>query len=209
MAYSLSSRIKYLRELRGWSQKKLADKTGLTRGYISVLELRETIHPRTDVLLKLAQAFDIPVEELYEAAGYEVEKKPVHLETHEELLEQLRLKLPTSVILYADFPEGQVPLEVLYLPHERFATGKPEAYVLTKGEYCPPLLHDDIVFVDKELTVEPGDTVLFIKDGKEMAGVLEEQNGEFLLVVGDKKFNKYDCEYAAVVIMFIRRLSYR
>ena len=71
------------------------------------------------------------------------------------------------------------------------------------------LLHDDIVFVDKELTVEPGDTVLFIKDGKEMAGVLEEQNGEFLLVVGDKKFNKYDCEYAAVVIMFIRRLSYR
>ena len=90
---TLGGKVRSLREARGWSQEQLARKSGLTRGHISVIELRGDTHPRTDVLLKLASAFNIPVEELYQAAGYIREAKvPYNSDkTPEQILEDLKL----------------------------------------------------------------------------------------------------------------------
>ena len=88
----LAKKLKTLREDRGWSQAKLAMLSGVTRSHISVIELGRIKNPRSDVLIKLAQAVKVPVGEFFAAAGYIGEAKSTYdyKETPEQVLENIK-----------------------------------------------------------------------------------------------------------------------
>jgi len=103
----VGAKIRQLREDREWSQTKLAMRSGVTRSYISLMELRDDTHPRTDVLMKLAGAFEVPLEEFYGAAGYvkEVDNLCLRDDTPQQIIERIKhelLKLERLIIAGGD-----------------------------------------------------------------------------------------------------------
>ena len=60
---ALGERIRELREERGWSQEEFADRCGLHRTAVGLLERAERI-PRLDTLMTLSKGFGIPVSDL-------------------------------------------------------------------------------------------------------------------------------------------------
>lgn len=63
-------KLKELRDKRGWSQPRLAEAAGMSRGYIGGIEsgIRGR-NPSRDVILRLAEALGESPYELLEAAG--------------------------------------------------------------------------------------------------------------------------------------------
>lgn len=57
----LAARLIKLREGKGWSQRQLAEKAGVSNGHVSHLELGRTRNPRPEELEKLAGALGVPV----------------------------------------------------------------------------------------------------------------------------------------------------
>jgi transcriptional regulator with XRE-family HTH domain len=72
----VGDRLKQIRELRGLSQGKIEERTGLLRCYISRVENGHTV-PSIETLEKFARALDMPLYQLL----YEGEKPPKSLET--------------------------------------------------------------------------------------------------------------------------------
>lgn len=60
----LSERLKELRKEKGWSQQKLAEKTRLSFNAVTKIEQGLAKHPTLKTLLKLADAFQISLDEL-------------------------------------------------------------------------------------------------------------------------------------------------
>jgi transcriptional regulator with XRE-family HTH domain len=60
---ALGERIRELREVRRWSQEEFADRCGLHRTAIGLLERAERI-PRLDTLLTVSKGFGITVSDL-------------------------------------------------------------------------------------------------------------------------------------------------
>lgn len=73
----VGERLKQFRELKGLSQGKIEERTGLLRSYISRVENGHTV-PFVGTLEKFARALDVP---LYQVL-YEREKPPKSLKTH-------------------------------------------------------------------------------------------------------------------------------
>lgn len=63
-------RVRTLREAKRWTQEDLSFNSGLSRSYISRLELGDIALPRNDKLGRLARALGTSNEDLLEAAGY-------------------------------------------------------------------------------------------------------------------------------------------
>lgn len=63
-------RVRTLREAKQWTQEDLSNHSGLSRSYISRLELGDIALPRNDKLGRLAHALGTSNEDLLEAAGY-------------------------------------------------------------------------------------------------------------------------------------------
>ena len=63
--YNLGSRVKTLRENRGWSQEKLATKVGVTTAYLGDIE-RNTKNPTFHVITHIAQAFCMSLAEFFD-----------------------------------------------------------------------------------------------------------------------------------------------
>ncbi len=62
----LYKQIKKLRKEKNWSQQKLAEKTGLSYNAITKLEQNIAQHPTVQTVSKLADAFEISIDELLE-----------------------------------------------------------------------------------------------------------------------------------------------
>ena len=60
----LAKRLKELRKERNWTQQKLAEKAGLSFNAITKIEQGAAKHPTLRTLLKLADAFEISLDEL-------------------------------------------------------------------------------------------------------------------------------------------------
>ena len=60
----LSKRLKELRKEKGWSQQKLAEKTGLSFNAITKIEQSLAKHPTLKTLVKIADVFKISLDEL-------------------------------------------------------------------------------------------------------------------------------------------------
>ena len=57
--------LKRLRTERGWTQAQLAQRAGLTQGYVAKIERAENApDPALSVVLKLARALDVSIGEL-------------------------------------------------------------------------------------------------------------------------------------------------
>lgn len=61
----LSMKLKQLREARGWTQEQLAEKAGVSRAYVSRLEIGRH-DPPLSMLEKLAKALKVKVGKLLE-----------------------------------------------------------------------------------------------------------------------------------------------
>jgi len=64
MAERLQNRIREERDKRGWTQAELAARIGVSRKTINTVE-NGVFVPSTMIALKLAQALNVPVEELF------------------------------------------------------------------------------------------------------------------------------------------------
>jgi len=60
----LSKRLKELRNERNWTQQKLAEKAGLSFNAVTKIEQGAAKHPTLKTLLKLAEVFEIGLDEL-------------------------------------------------------------------------------------------------------------------------------------------------
>lgn len=60
----VAKRLKELRKERNWTQQKLAEKAGLSFNAITKIEQGAAKHPTLRTLLKLADAFEISLDEL-------------------------------------------------------------------------------------------------------------------------------------------------
>lgn len=60
----LEQRIKRLRKKSGWSQQKLAEKAGLSYTVITKIEQGVAKRPSIQTMVKLADAFQIGLDEL-------------------------------------------------------------------------------------------------------------------------------------------------
>jgi transcriptional regulator with XRE-family HTH domain len=67
---SLANRLKELRRALGWTQQDLSRASGLTRSYISRLEMGDIALPSSEKLRSLAQALGTTPDDLLQAAGY-------------------------------------------------------------------------------------------------------------------------------------------
>lgn len=92
---TLGQKIRELRAERGWTQLELAKHSGLDRGYIANLEIDNVNKPAAEVFLKLAHAFNIRPEELYQAAGYieEIKTSSKNDESADQILNDIKLNV--------------------------------------------------------------------------------------------------------------------
>ena len=60
----LAERIKKFRKQKGWSQQKLAEKTGLSFNAITKIEQGLAKHPTLKTLIKLADVFGMSIDAL-------------------------------------------------------------------------------------------------------------------------------------------------
>ena len=60
----LSEKIKSLRKKRGWTQQELAQYTGLSFNVITKIEQGVIQYPNLRTLIKIADAFNISIDEL-------------------------------------------------------------------------------------------------------------------------------------------------
>ena len=60
----LSKRVKELRKRKGWSQQKLAEKASLAFNTITKIEQGLAEHPNLKTILKLADVFEVSLDEL-------------------------------------------------------------------------------------------------------------------------------------------------
>jgi transcriptional regulator with XRE-family HTH domain len=212
---TLARKLKDLRAERNWTQLELAKRSGLDRGYIANLEGSKSIQrPSADAFLKLARAFNIKPEELYQAAGYIKETKiPYHPETPEEILDKLRLATPQSIPVYPweAFPfhagDGVEPIEYIYRAHLKLTSKNIEAYIIHGSCLEPKLVDGDIIIVDRDGIIDNGDIVACLLDGKFHVLRIRKVADELWLENNRGKFKFEDCQYAAPVIECIRRLK--
>lgn len=72
MGTSLGGTLKELREIQGLTLRELEQRTGLSSGYLSLLEHDKVKHPNPGVLYRLANALGGTYADLMQRAGYPV-----------------------------------------------------------------------------------------------------------------------------------------
>jgi len=213
---SLAQKIRELRTARDWTQLELAKRSGLDRGYIANLEGSKSIQrPSAEALLKLARAFNIKPEELYQAAGYIKETRGAYPrpETPEEILDRLKLATPQSIPVYPweAFPfhagDGVEPIEYVYRARPKTTSQNIEAYIVHGNCLEPKISDGDVIIVDLEGAVDNGDIVACLVDNEFHVLRVRKVAGELWLEDNHGKFKFEECQEIAPVIECIRRLK--
>jgi len=206
-------RLKQLRAERGWTQNELAKKSGVDRGALASIETGKAKNPTTTNILKLARAFNIRPEELYQAAGYigNVKASYPRQETPEQILERLRLSQPVSVPVYSDFPfhagEPVEPVDYIYRTRPKGAPKNIEGYIVAGKSLEPNVKNGDIVIVDRDAAIDNGDLVASLVDGQLRLMHLRKVADELYLENNHGRIKFEECQVAAPVIEVIRRLK--
>lgn len=61
----MKSKVKYYRELKGWSQEKLAEESEVSRNTISAIETGSNTNVTYEVMEKIAKALDKKVATIF------------------------------------------------------------------------------------------------------------------------------------------------
>lgn len=145
MDIQIGLKVKQLRIARGMTQAKLADASGLTRGYISMLELRKSTMPSYEALSKIARALGVDIKE------FKTDPEIVRLESPEEVLRKYQLMAPVSIPVYDHFyvhagDAALAPIEYIYRARESFA---PSLIILDlrSVQYCRGLIESVIASI--------------------------------------------------------------
>lgn len=113
----LSENIAYYRRKKGFTQKELAEKTGLSRSFISQIE-NNTNTPSNDSLFKIAEALGISVESLKDNEKNYVKDEDIEiLKLLIDLTLDLKIKweeTPVSTEMYSDYFYRTVINDVTY-----------------------------------------------------------------------------------------------
>jgi putative transcriptional regulator len=64
----VKNRLKVLRAERNWSQEELAERLGVSRQTVNAIE-REKYDPSLPLAFKLANLFNLTIEEIFQPAG--------------------------------------------------------------------------------------------------------------------------------------------
>lgn len=210
----LAGKLRELRTQKGWTQEEVSRRSGLDRRYISYLEQPEKAgRPSADAFLKLAHAFNIKPEELYQAAGYikeAIDTSP-HPETPEEILDKLKLATPQSIPVYMDYPfhagDPVEPIEFVYRTRAKLTNKNIEGY-LVHGKCLEPQINSgDIVIVDREGEMNNGDIIACLLDNEVHIARLRKIADELWLENNNGRRKFEECQVAAPVIESIRRLK--
>jgi len=214
MGMTLAQKLKDSRLQRSWTQLDVAKRSGLDRSYISYLEQPgKSGRPSAEALLKLAHAFNIKPEELYQAAGYIKETKGTtpRLETPEEILDRLKLATPVSIPIYTDYPfhagDPVEPIDFVYRARPKLANKNIEGYVVHGKCLEPHVNNGDIIVVDREGEIDNGDIIACLLDNELHIAKLRKIADELWLENNNGRRKFQDCQVAAPVIECIRRLK--
>lgn len=171
----LGARLRELREERGWRLEDLAERTGLSRPYLSRLESGER-QPSLTALFSVAQAYGVTFPSLFEPEP-EVENGVI-VRGAESPLQR------GNGLLYANLSKGSwafnlQPLRIL-VPAER---GEGELYQ-HEGEQWLYVLDGrlSLKIAEEELLLEPGDAAHFDADKPHRLTALDGRDAEVILV---------------------------
>ncbi|SDM94725.1 Transcriptional regulator, contains XRE-family HTH domain [Fictibacillus solisalsi] len=74
----IGKQIKRMRQKKGWSITKLAERSGVSKGYVSSIENHKT-NPSAQMIMKVARALEVPVEKLVNNNEYTLDHGWVEL----------------------------------------------------------------------------------------------------------------------------------
>jgi transcriptional regulator with XRE-family HTH domain len=168
----LADKIKQLREEREWTQEELALRSGIAQTTIASIEAGKAKNPTTPNLLKLARAFNIRPEELYQAAGYISDARTAYKykEPPEDALERAVIALPESVpvygelVLHADSP-GEI-IDYVQVSKKRARGKKLEGYIAHGKCLEPDIQSGDTIIIDRDGEVDSGNIVAYLFDNE-------------------------------------------
>lgn len=209
----LGKKIKELRVERDWTQNELAKRSGIDRGYLASIETGKVVNPSVDTFLKLARAFSIRPEELYQAAGYIKETRGdfPRKESPEEILQRFNIAMPSSVPIYEDFPfhagDPVQPIDYAPMAKTQARTRNLEGYIV-RGSCLNPQIEDkDIIIIDRDAQIENGDIVACLVEGELHLARLRRIAGEVYLENNNGRIRLEEDQIAAPVIEVRRRLK--
>lgn len=64
----MKNRLKVLRAMKDWSQEELAEKLDVSRQTVNAIE-REKYDPSLPLAFKIADVFELTIEEIFDPAG--------------------------------------------------------------------------------------------------------------------------------------------
>jgi len=198
----LSERIKYLREQRGWSQEKLATRAKKPRSNIASLESRGSKRASIDMLLAVARAFDMSIEELMG------DEKPIEKpESIESLWERLQAMQPVSVPVKGVIPCGTPEVKeetiegYIYVPRD-LLRGKKGVYALKVSgqsligdQICP----GDYLIVEPHAQIIDGRIYVLRLDNEVVARHVYRQNGKYKLMASNGDYRDIEPEQLEVL----------
>jgi transcriptional regulator with XRE-family HTH domain len=215
MNVRFGDRLKELRSERNWTQKELAARSGIKRGYLASLEAGLVNNPSVPMFLKLASALGVPAEDLYRSAGY-VEDSQVSrrlLQTPDDMIDRLRTVQPAAIPLcrWEDFPfrssDTPLPFDHIYRSRSRAVGRRMEAYVVHGTRYDPVVGENDVIIVDREAPLDEGEMVACRLRGIPTIGRLVKIAGDLFLDNGAERVSFTRCDAPAIIIEVRRWLS--
>jgi len=201
--------IKRIRTSKNLSQRKLSILSGVDRAYINQLEHGKSASITIVTAKKLAKGLDVAAQVFLETGA--VDEASPRPESVEDLLEKLRLAQPIMVPVYSGFSahagRSVDPIDYVYLARPKTPPKGIEGIVV-QGDCLEPLINDgDIVIVDRNAEVEPGDIILCLMDS-------ELNLGRYIVIKKEpwleNKYGKHkinDLQSVAVVIEAIKRIK--
>ena len=203
---NLNGKIKELRLARDWTQQELANRALIDRGYLANLEAGTVKKPSAETFLKLARAFNIRPEELYQAAGYIKEAKNAYQykESPEQILERLRLAQPVAIPVYNEFPvhagTPAEPIDYIYIERQKAAKKNIEAYIIHGSCLEPKVSEGDVIIVDRDASIEHGDIVACLSEDRIIVGRLKKVGDDYWVQNSEFGMRLEDCVVSAKVI---------
>lgn len=160
---SIGKRIKKKRIELGLKGIDLAEKSGLSSGFISQIE-RNLVNPSVSTLKKIGNALNVPVGTFFEETDSKEERNEFSLDKSPVVHENQRkiLSPNNGVIFYLLNPDMSGDIEFILDILEPGATTGEELYS-HPGEECGLILEGEleVILEDKKYLLKKGDSITF------------------------------------------------